>query len=220
VSRIPVPSEAAPTLPRPTPSGPTSSTTPTTTTPGPPPVGPAAVAPAGAGDEADRRVVQELLDRYDRALTDLSAAPEAADDPADPILAAWHAVVPAGSELDEGVRGRIRGRRAEGLLVEPVEPGTLSYVHRAEEVVRSAHPAGVLPPPEELAFTWCGWSPGLGRRVSGPGGGPGPVVDDAVAHALGTGRVVRPGPDEPWMLGDLLESELTLLPPGSTDPCG
>jgi hypothetical protein len=46
------------------------------------------------------------------------------------------------------------------------------------------------------------------------------VVDDAVAHALGTGRVVRPGPDEPWMLGDLLESELTLLPPGSTDPCG
>jgi len=40
-----------------------------------------------------------------------------------------------------------------------------------------------------------------------------------VAHALGTGRITRSGPGDPWVLGSLLESELTVLPAGSDDPC-
>jgi len=175
--------------------------------------------PAGAptaglpATDADRQLVQDLLDRYDRALTDVSAAPESVDDPADPLLGAWHQIVPAESELSESVLGRIRDRRAEGLLVEPVASGGLSYVHHTVDVVRATPPGDVEAAREELAFTWCGWSPGLGRRVGGP------VVDDTVAHALGTGRIIRSGPDAPWVLASLIESELTLLPPGSADPC-
>jgi len=226
VARLPEPAGPAPVLPAPAPTTAPATTSATSSTV-PPPAGGRTGADrdlptpvAGSATEVDRIVIQGLLDRYDRALTDLAAAPDAADDPSGPLLRAWHEVVPAGSELDESVLDRIRGRRAGGLLVEPVQPGDLSYVHRVVEVVRTPGPVGPEPTREELVFTWCGWSPGLGRRVDDGAGGPGPVVDDAVAHSLGTGRVTRPGPDTDWVVASLLESELTLLPPGSADPCG
>jgi hypothetical protein len=156
--------------------------------------------------------VDEALARYDRALTDLSAAPESVDDPADPILAAWHRTVGDESDLDTAVRDRIRGRRAEGVAVVP-PPGGLSYVHRAVQVVRGERPENVADAPEELAFTWCGWSPGVGVRST-----TGAVVDDLVGHARGTGSLRRSAGAD-WVVASLLETEFSTLPAGSSDPC-
>jgi hypothetical protein len=62
------------------------------------------------------------------------------------------------------------------------------------------------------AWSWCGHSPGLGVRA-----GTDQVVDDAVAHSHGTGmlRLAAGG----WRLDALDEVDLTLLEPGSDDPC-
>ncbi len=163
-------------------------------------------------DPDDRAVVDGALERYGRALTELSAAPEAVDDPTDPLLAQWHRVVAAESELDLAVRDRIRGRRAEGVVVRPPTGGR-SYAHRAVDVVRSPRPAGVPDAPEELAFTWCGWSPGVAVRAA-----TGEVVDDLVGHGRGTGSLRRPSGGE-WTVASLLETEFATLPAGSTDPC-
>jgi len=168
--------------------------------------------PSVVGNPADRGEVDATLERYDRALSDLSAAPEAADDPSDPLLAAWHRVVPADSELDRAVRDRIRGRRAEGVRVTP-PAGGLSYVRRSVDVVAGERPVAVPDADEERSFTWCGWSPGIAVRI-----GDGTVVDDLVGHARGTGTVRRP-PGGTWIVATLFETELTTLPAGSPDPC-
>lgn len=185
-------------------------------TPVPPPSAPAPAdagsAPPGVGSAEERREVDEVLERYDRALSELSADPEAADDPADPLLVAWHRIVPAESELDAAVRDRIRGRRAEGVRVTP-PPGGLSYVHRAVDVVAGSPPAAAPDADEERSFTWCGWSPGVAVRT-----GDGAVVDDLVGHARGTGTLRRPVGGS-WMVATLFETELTTLPTGSPDPC-
>jgi hypothetical protein len=188
-------------------------------TPVPPPSAPAPAdpsdagsAPPGVGSAEERREVDEVLERYDRALSELSADPEAADDPADPLLAAWHRIVPAESELDAAVRDRIRGRRAEGVRVTP-PPGGLSYVHRAVDVVAGSPPVAAPDADEERAFTWCGWSPGDAVRA-----GDGAVVDDLVGHARGTGTLRRPVGGA-WTVATLFETELTTLPAGSPDPC-
>lgn len=169
--------------------------------------------PVPVGGPAERREVDEVLRRYDQALSDLSAAPEAVDDPADPLLSAWHQVVPADSELDQAVRDRIRGRRGEGVRVTP-PGGALSYVHRAVDVVAGERPVAVADADEERSFTWCGWSPGVAVRT-----GDGAVVDDLVGHARGTGTIRR-SPGGTWVVATLFETELSTLPPGSPDPCG
>ena len=89
------------------------------------------------------------------------------------------------------------------MVVRP-GPGGLSYRHR---------PLAVEPPRGgTISFTWCGWSPGIG--IDADDGG---VLDDGVAHSHGTGqlRLVHGR----WMLELLDELDLTVLAPGSPDPC-
>ena len=68
------------------------------------------------------------------------------------------------------------------------------------------------------AFTWCGWSPGIGQDAT-----TGEVTDDSVAHAHGTGRAAPPGsataPGTDWVLTSLDVTDLDVLAPGSPDPC-
>ncbi len=102
---------------------------------------------------------------------------------------------------------RVELAGSDGIVVRPPssEPGAVSYRHRALEVAD--------PVLGTISFSWCGWSPGIGVDPD-----TGAVVDDAVAHAHGTG-LVRRGADGRWRLDRLDETELTLLDPGSDDPC-
>ena len=167
------------------------------------PTAPTPTTAAGDGSTSGRRAVDEVLVRYDRALTELAAAPDAVADPMHPLRAAWNAVVTPGTSLADDVTAAITARRRDGVIVGP-GPGGLSYRHRALSTSRGADGS--------VGFTWCGWSPGVGRNAV-----TGTVVDDAVAHAHGTGQA-RPTPGG-WMLDALDQTDLTVLPAGSPDPC-
>lgn len=191
-STPPAPSTAAPTA---------------APTPPPPPDPVPSAAPDGERPvpaDADRDLVDEVLDRYGRALTALAAEPAALDDPAHPGRTSWEAVVVPGSAVATEVTGRIRARAADGVVVVPPPSSDRSFVHRALTAVRAT--------PTEVSFTWCGWSPGVGRAVAG-----GAVVDDTVAHSRGTGSIVDDGTG--WRVATLDETELVVLAPGSADPC-
>ena len=202
-------------IPPPATSGPAAPST----TAAPPPIGPGGAQPTPDRD-ADPAPSGELtdvavaLERYDRALTALSAAPEAVDDPADALLAEWHAITLEGSDLDRDVAARIRGRRDEGIVVTPPGPAALSYVHHARAAARVTPPPGLTDPPEEISFTWCAWSPGIGRRI-----GNGAVVDDVVGSAAGTGTIRRDAATREWQVTSLFETSFEALAPGSDDPC-
>jgi hypothetical protein len=196
------PPSAPSAVPSPSPTVP-SPTDPATPAPGPGGPDPTSPGPATAREPA-RDLVDEVLDRYDRALTGLAAHPAALDDPAHPARVAWEAVVVPGSVLAADVTGRIRARAAEGVVVVPPPPLDRSFVHRALAVVSGGAPG-------EVAFTWCGWSPGIGRTTDGV------VVDDTVAHSRGTGRIVQD--PSGLRVASLDETELVVLGPGSPDPC-
>lgn len=178
-------------------------------------------APTPSNRAADPATSTELaevgatLERYDRALTALSAAPEAVDDPDDDLLTQWHAVTLDGSDLDRDVTARIRGRRNEGIVVTPPVSAPLSYVHHARAAARVTPPPGLSDPPEEISFTWCAWAPGIGRRI-----GNGAVVDDVVGSAAGTGTIRRDPATRSWQVASLFETSFEALAPGSDDPCG
>ncbi|MFZ4517820.1 MAG: hypothetical protein ACOYOP_05505 [Microthrixaceae bacterium] len=155
-----------------------------------------------------RAIVQAALDRYARALTDLAADPAALDRPDSPAATAWAAAVVPGAALAEDVAGRIRARAAEGVVVVPLAPGGASWRFHALQVVARERPG-----PREWAFTWCSWSPGIGRSAT-----TGEVVDDVVAHGRGVGSVVEV--DGTARLATLDQTDLTELPAGSPDPCG
>lgn len=169
---------------------------------------PAVTADGAAGTDTAPQdpaadAVDQLLSRYDRALTDLSAQPAAAADPAHPLHLAWSSVVAPGTALAADLPAAITARARDGVVVEPGAQG-LAYRHHALEVV----------PAEDgsVGFTWCGWSPGIARDVATR-----EVVDDGVGHAHGTGRA-RPGPVG-WVLDSLDQSDLVVLAPGTPDPC-
>ena len=153
--------------------------------------------------DADRAAIDDLLARYDRALTDLAADPAAVTSLGHPLLIAWQAVVTPGTALADDLPAAITARHAEGVVIRPSTEG-ISYRHRALQVIPAADGS--------MSFTWCAWSPGIGYDIS-----TGAVVDDAVGHAHGTGRshVV----DGTWRLDALDQSDLDALAPGTQDPC-
>ena len=166
-----------------------------------------AARPPGAtpADTASLRAqVDRILERYARALTDLASDPERRARPGSPERAAWDRTVLAGSVLSEDLLGAlVRRHREERMVVRP-GPGGLSYRHR---------PLAVEPPRDgTISFTWCGWSPGIGVDADD-----GSVLDDGVAHAHGTGQLRLV--EGHWMLELLDELDLSVLPPGSPDPC-
>jgi hypothetical protein len=169
----------------------------------PPPPLSVAAAPTGS-QEPTRQLVDDALERYDRALTDLAAEPLAASAPGTPQRAAWDSAVVAGSQLSTGMAAALVRRQQHDRMVVRPGPGGLSYVHRALVV---EVPAG-----DTVSFTWCGYSPGIGIDVDTA-----EVLYDTVGHAHGTGQLRRIGGD--WVLEALDEFGLQLLPPGSADPC-
>lgn len=174
--------------------------------PADPPVAAAPTADtAPGGDMVDpSAVVTEVLDDYASLLTALSADAAGAPPPGSPARARWDEVVLAGSALSAEMLDRLHRRATvDRVVIVPDQQGT-SYRHHVV-VARAAAP-------DVIDFDWCGWSPGIGRSID-----TGQVVDDQVAHATGTGRVVRT--DQRWRLAALDQWELTQLAPGSPDPC-
>ncbi len=192
---------AAPTSTTPTPAVPADERATTTTTSAPPPA--ADTAPAPAPDDLRRQVDAALL-RYDLALTALAAHPDRAGDPASAERTAWAQVVVAGSALDDAMVEEVvrRGNEEDGAVLPP--PGGLSYRHTSLTAGTGSDGS--------TEFTWCGHAPGIGVERS-----TGTVVDDAVGHSHGTGRLQVDGGTV--RIADLEQTQLAVLPSGTPDPC-
>lgn len=168
---------------------------------------PSTTAPPAA-DESDRRTVQQVLDRYDRAVTALNADPSAIMRPGDALVTGLDAVVPPASVLAADVRSAVAERLAAGERVRPPRGGALSWLHHT---TATAGPDGDSDS-GEITFEWCSWSPGVAVDTTS-----GSVTDDSVGHATGTGTVALAGAD--WTLTSLDQTSLEVLPAGSPDPC-
>ncbi len=169
-----------------------------------PPV--AGVSPPDDDRSADRAraAVTQVLAAYGQVLSQMSSDPAGAPPPGSPLRGRWDELVVAGSVLSEELLDRTSRRALQDrMVIEPDESGA-SFLHRPVELLSVA--------PDEVSFTWCGWSPGIGRSVD-----TGQVMDDAVGHATGTGRIVTRNGG--WRLAALDQEQLTLLAPGSADPC-
>lgn len=158
-------------------------------------------------DEATT-LVTAALERYGRLLGALAADPSGAPPPGSPARTEWDALVLPGSPLSIELLDRLARRALEERVVIEPGPDGISYRHLPVEVGQvHDDPTGAT-----IEFRWCGWSPGIGRSID-----TGQVVDDAVAHAVGTGRLVQV--DGAWLLAALDQDDLVLLAPGSSDPC-
>ena len=153
---------------------------------------------------AEQLLVAQLLVRYSQIVTDLAEHPDLASDPLSEQRVRLDALVPPQSTLSVDVLSQLVLNPAADLTrVIPASTG-LSYSYRPLKVSSSAD--GLI------SFTWCGYSPGV--RVSQTSG---EVLDDSVAQLQGTGSVRAAGSD--WVIDSLDHLEVTVLPPGSTDPC-
>ena len=151
-----------------------------------------------------RRQVDTALLRYDLALTALAAHPDRAGDSASAERTAWAGVVVSGSPLDDAMVEEVvrRGTEEDGAVLPP--PGGLSYRHTSLTADSSSDGS--------IEFTWCGHSPGIGVERS-----TGTVVDDAVGHSHGTGRLQTDGATV--RIAELEQTRLDVLPAGTPDPC-
>lgn len=159
--------------------------------------------PASSDDERNRAhaVTSEVLDRYGMVLTELAA------DPAIDLgrfATRWSTVADPSSAFSRDMLHALTSRVRDDQMVIRPGVGGRSYLHRPVRVTTVAD--------DEIVFTWCGYSPGIGVHVT-----TGEVLDDAVGHASGTGRLVRS--DGRWLLDTLDQDQLTALPAGSSDPC-
>ena len=153
---------------------------------------------------AEQLLVAQLLVRYSQIVTDLAEHPDLASDPLSEQRVRLDALVPPQSTLSVDVLSQLVLSPAADLTrVIPASTG-LSYSYRPLKVSSSTD--GLI------SFTWCGYSPGV--RVSQTSG---EVLDDSVAQLQGTGSVRAAGSD--WVIDSLDHLEVTVLPPGSTDPC-
>ena len=153
---------------------------------------------------AEQLLVAQLLVRYSQIVTDLAAHPDLASDPLSEQRVRMDALVPPQSALSVDVLNQLVLTPAADLTkVIPASTG-LSYSYHPLKVSSSAD--GLI------SFTWCGYSPGI--RVAQTSG---EVLDDSVAQLQGTGSVRAAGSD--WVIDSLDHLEITVLPPGSADPC-
>jgi len=151
-----------------------------------------------------RQSVDAALLRYDLALTALAAHPDRAGDPTSAERTAWAEVVVPGSALDDAMVEEVvrRGTEEDGAVLPPA--GGLSYRHTSL-TARTADDG-------TTEFTWCGHAPGLGVERSS-----GTVVDDAVGHSHGSGRLQVDGGTV--RVAELEQTQLEVLPAGTPDPC-
>lgn len=163
---------------------------------------------AGAADTATIDLVAEALARYGELLGNLAADPAGAPAPGSPARAAWDSLVLPGSPLSVELLERLTRRTVEQRMVIRPGPDGVTYRHTPVQVdATTTDERGQV-----IGFRWCGWSPGIGRSID-----TGAVLDDAVAHATGSGHLRRVG--GAWLIASLDEEDLELLAPGSPDPC-
>lgn len=170
------------------------------------PVTTAAVGSAGETiDEALRAEVDELLERFDRAVSDLAAQPLAAGDDSHPLSRAWLAVVDPGSPLDDEVRSRILTDGTDnGQRIVAGSDGT-AFRNTALDVTRGVDGS--------VSWTNCGYAPGLAVDIR-----TGEIRDDRRASTRGHGTAVRTQQGE-LRLSRLVDEEIVHLAPGEPDPC-
>ncbi|MCX6524989.1 MAG: hypothetical protein NTX58_09565 [Actinobacteria bacterium] len=188
------------------PSAPPTSLTGTSRQAKPNPAEQAAQSSAHAAQQAagEQLLVAQLLVRYSQIVTELAEHPDLASDPLSEQRVRLDALVPPQSTLSVDVLSQLVLSPAADLTrVIPASTG-LSYSYRPLKVSSSAD--GLI------SFTWCGYSPGV--RVTQTSG---EVLDDSVAQLQGTGSARAAGSD--WVIDSLDHLEVTVLPPGSTDPC-
>jgi len=151
-------------------------------------------------------VVDDVLRRYDLALTHLAA------EPAEALLAVTSAQAPAewvaSVQPDSALFSEMLDHVASSAGTSHVVPGPdgLSYRHLATGVEQ--------PDPHTLSFRWCGVSEGV-RRLDADGS----VLDDAIGLAHGVGELRDDGDGAGWRLAALDQMDLVVLAPGSPDPC-
>lgn len=159
---------------------------------------------AASGTAAAWAAARDVLGSYGTLLGELVADPAGAPDPGTEARARWDGLVVPGSPLSEDLLARMDERvLVERAVIVPGDQG-VTYRH---------HPTAITQADDAvIEFDWCAWSPGIGTSIDS-----GDAVDDAVAHATGTGRLVRTGPS--WQLAALDQFDLELLEPGAADPC-
>lgn len=159
--------------------------------------------PATTADERNRAhaVASEVLDRYGVVLTELAA--DAAID-LDRFATRWSTVADPSSAFSRDMLHTLVTRSRDDQMVIQPGPAGRSYVHRPVQITTVDD--------DQIDFTWCGYSPGIGVHVVS-----GEVLDDAVGHASGTGRLVQA--DGRWLVDTLDQDHLVALPAGSDDPC-
>ena len=202
VEPVPTPSTASTAPSDPAGSGPTTSW--------PGGAAGAAAPPGASASTADTAsllgLVDEVLRRYDLALTRLAAVP------AEAVLAVAAAQAPAdwaaAVQPDSALSAEMLDHVASSAGTSHVLPGPdgLSYRHLATGVEQ--------PDPHTLTFRWCGVSEGV-RRLDADGS----VLDDAIGLAHGVGELRDDGDGAGWRLAALDQMDLVVLSPGSADPC-
>lgn len=168
---------------------------------------PGTTTPTGAADpDTDAAAeLDELLTRFDRAISELYAEPLAAGADDHPLSEAWLRVVVAGSELDRQVRGRILASGTDdGMRIVADDEG-ISFSNVASEL--TVNPDG------SLEWLNCGYSPGVGVDIR-----TGEVRDDNRTSTRGRGRAVR-GADGRLLISELWDDETRLLEDNEPDPC-
>ncbi len=151
------------------------------------------------------QVVADLLARYSRLAGLIAADPSGAPPPGSPTRNQWDELVEPGSALSADVMERFHQRATVDRVV--IVPGVdgVTFRHRVTSIADASD--------STIGFKWCGWSPGIGRRIDD-----GAVVDDTITASTGTGTAVFR--DGLWHLAELEEDERQVLAPGSSDPCG
>lgn len=193
-----------PDAPREPPTGPSEGPTSTVVEPGDN-NGTGSARGHAAESRGSTAAIDGALDAYDTALTALSAGAEAATDEDHPLVQAWHEIVQSGTQLDRQVRTRITTNlRSNQMRIEPDASG-FSYRHRSLSVSATGE--------RSLSFTYCGYSPGIGRDVA-----TGDVVDDRRASTTGhgSGRLDVSGR---LRIEELTDDSIRMLTPDTPDPC-
>ncbi len=171
-----------------------------------------------AADVERLNEIGNVLESYDRVLTELSANPQTAADDQSPVIVRWHSVVLPGTRLDEEIRTRtLTNHRANHMVVRPPaerdrrnsrgrESEALSWIHSVVEINDTTNPG-------QIDFSYCGYSPGIGYHER-----TGEVIDNQRATTRGSGRTTRQ-PDGRILLSSLVDEELLLLGTGEANPC-
>lgn len=166
--------------------------------------GSAPPVPTSAVGQDPTAAVDMVLASYGALVGRIAADPAGAPPPGSPLRVEWDSLVEPGSALSTDVLGRFHQRATVDRMIIVAGADGITFSHRVTRLTSIDD--------EAVRFEWCGWSPGIVRRIDD-----GAVVDDSITTSTGTGVMIRRDGD--WHLTELEEDERQLLPPGSSDPC-